>query len=307
MLFLFLRKHFLYFILRRDLNIMIENLKGIHETVPYKENSHLILYDNVELEDYPPHWHVPVEIIMPIDNYYTVIVNNESYHINPYEILIVRPGAIHILKAPDSGRRYIFQADLSILKDIKDINSILSFMKPVSLYTPETTPTIYEPLKDLILNIVKEYSSFSAFSEPAIYSYLLTMLTLIGRQHLEGLESETGSPSKRQEYISKFMEVCEYIDTHCMEEITLDQMAEMANFSKFHFSRQFKIFTNESFYKYVNQKRIAYAETLLIDPELSITEIALECGFSSSSTFIRMFKIIKGCTPSEFRKVHRTI
>jgi len=286
---------------------MIENLKGIHETINYKENSHLILYDNVQQEDYPPHWHVAIEIIMPIDNYYTVNVDNESYHIKPYEILMIRPGAVHILKAPSSGRRYIFQADLSVLKDIKDINSILSFMRPVSLFTPDSAPMIYDALKNLILDIAKEYFSFSAFSELAIYSHLLTMLTLIGRQHIENLESENGNHTKRQEYILKFMEVCEYIDSHCMEEITLDQMAEMANFSKFHFSRQFKAFTNESFYKYVNQKRIAFAETLLIDPEISITEIAHGCGFSSSSTFIRMFKIIKGCTPSEFRKIYRTI
>ena len=73
------------------------------------------------------HWHTAMEIIMPIDNYYTVIVNNESYHINPYEILIVRPGAIHILKAPASGRRYIFQADLSILKDINVTCNLILF------------------------------------------------------------------------------------------------------------------------------------------------------------------------------------
>ena len=57
-------------------------------------------------------------------------------------------------------------------------------------------------------------------------------------------------------------------------------------------------------YKYLNKKRIEYAEKLLVDPELSITEVALQSGFSSLSAFIRMFKLIKDCTPTEFRNLY---
>ena len=44
---------------------MIEHLDGIHETVTYKENSSLRLFVNTDCEDYPIHWHTPMEIIMP--------------------------------------------------------------------------------------------------------------------------------------------------------------------------------------------------------------------------------------------------
>ena len=56
---------------------MIENLKGIYETVNFKENTYLRLYDNEECENYPPHWHTPVEIIMPTENIYTVECCNQ--------------------------------------------------------------------------------------------------------------------------------------------------------------------------------------------------------------------------------------
>lgn len=49
---------------------MIENLNGIHETVKYKENSNVKLFINVEVEDYPIHWHTPMEIIMPLEGSY---------------------------------------------------------------------------------------------------------------------------------------------------------------------------------------------------------------------------------------------
>ncbi len=54
----------------------------------------------------------------------------------------------------------------------------------------------------------------------------------------------------------------------------------------------------------MNKKRIEHAEKLLVDPELSITEVALQSGFSSLSAFIRMFKLIKDCTPTEFRSLY---
>ncbi|MBR4169442.1 MAG: helix-turn-helix transcriptional regulator, partial [Lachnospiraceae bacterium] len=84
----------------------------------------------------------------------------------------------------------------------------------------------------------------------------------------------------------------------------LDDIAAMTGFSKYHFSRLFKEFTNTSFYKYLNVRRIGYAEKLLLDPGINVTEAAVRSGFNSISAFMRMFKIVKGCTPTEFRNLY---
>ena len=47
---------------------MIKHLTGIHETVAYRPDTQICLYNNDEAEDYPPHWHTPFEIIMPTEN-----------------------------------------------------------------------------------------------------------------------------------------------------------------------------------------------------------------------------------------------
>ena len=78
---------------------------------------------------------------------------------------------------------------------------------------------------------------------------------------------------------------------------------KIAGFSKYHFTRLFKQFTNNTFYKYLNQKRIELALTFLADPNISVTEAAMQSGFTNPSTFIRVFKAEKGCTPTEFRKM----
>ena len=82
-------------------------------------------------------------------------------------------------------------------------------------------------------------------------------------------------------------------------------MAQMAGFSKFHFARLFKQYTNESFYRYLNQRRITHAKTLLLNPELTVLDVAIQSGFSSPSSFLRMFRQLNDCTPTEFRKMYK--
>lgn len=112
--------------------------------------------------------------------------------------------------------------------------------------------------------------------------------------------------SKQKEYIEKFNMIFDYIDKNYTEDLSLDTVSSVAGFSKFHFSRLFKQFTDISFYDYLNQRRVRAAENLLLDPDIPITVIALQSGFSSISTFNRVFKCFKECTPSEFKELYRT-
>jgi len=283
---------------------MIENLKGIHETVNFKENTNIRLYDNDKVEDYPIHWHTPLEIIMPLENVYTIIYNNQTYVLHPGEIIFISAGVLHTLKAPNHGRRIIFQAECAILNEIKELESILSFLPSVFIITPEVSPPIHDKLYTLMLEITEEYFKDAALTEASIYARLLEIFVLIGRNHTSSLEKFENKTTKQKEYTEKFLSICSYINEHCTEDLTLAYIADLAGFSKYHFTRLFKQFTSVSFYKYVNQKRIAYAETLLIDPQMSVTEVALHSGFSSPSAFIRMFKILKSCTPTEFRQMY---
>ena len=98
-----------------------------------------------------------------------------------------------------------------------------------------------------------------------------------------------------------------YIDETCNinGDISLEEVAAQIGFSKFHFSRLFRQFTDTSFYDYLCARRIKAAEALLLDPNLPITEIALQSGFASISTFNRVFKKFKECTPTEFKEFYK--
>ena len=282
---------------------MIENLSGSHETVNYKDNTNVKVYNNTDFEEYPNHWHTPVEIIMPVENHYIVEYNGYQCTLNEGDIIFICPGVLHHLPAI-RGRRYIFQAEVSSIVTIKEVESILMLISPVQIITPQTYPDIYNHIRSIILGIVKEYRQHSPLYEAVIYSSLLDMIVSIGRSPNNSHTHFETAPGKQREYIEKFMDICSYISDHCTENLTLDQIADLSGFSKYHFTRLFKQFTNVSFYRYLNQKRILKAEQLLITPSMSVTNVALACGFSSLSAFIRMFKIIKGCTPSEFRSMY---
>lgn len=285
---------------------MQPELNGVFEKVDFTNNSSILLYVNKEYEDYPIHWHAATEIIMPIENTYSVTMNKTQYSLKEGDILIIPPGELHELYAPPTGSRIIFMFDFTLVSNLKGFSSILPVITQPRLITPESCPDIYEEEKRLLTSIKDEYLRANTLWEASIYSTIIQMFVLIGRNHIStgGLFPDVRA-NKQKEYIEKFNKIFEYIDNNYTEDISLETVADVAGFSKFHFSRLFKQFTDTSFYDYLNLRRIKAAENLLLDPSLPITEIALQSGFSSISTFNRVFKAFKKCTPTEFKELYR--
>ena len=94
------------------------------------------------------------------------------------------------------------------------------------------------------------------------------------------------------------MSICSYINDHCTEPLQIDELARLAGFSRYHFSRLFKQFTGLSCHEYLTGRRLAHAERLLLSPNLSVTEVAMRSGWGSLSTFNRLLREKNGCTPS---------
>ncbi len=282
---------------------MIKFLDGIHETVEYNSNSHITLYDNIEAEDYPPHWHIPFEIIMPIHSGYRAVCASQEYVLRERDVLIICPGILHELFAPEEGNRIIFQPSPSPVT-IKEMDILTSHISPALLVTPEAFPEIHPRVCQLMMEIKEEFLQGSTYAETLIYAKFLEILGLVARsQEATILEKSEVKANKQKEYMDKFLVIGNYINEHFAEDITLEQMADMSGFSKYHFSRLFRQYMDTSFYKYLNQTRMSYAKYLLLDPQYSVLDVAVQSGYASLSAFLRMFKQINGCTPTEFRNM----
>lgn len=283
-------------------------IAGTHEKITYvEENAPVFLWINREPGGFPLHWHSTAEIIMPIENGYTVTMSKTTHELKENEILVIPPGELHELTPPATGLRLVIMFDLSSLNKCKGFSRLFSILSLPRLITKETKPEIYEKERTLLLRIAEEYANDGDMSELSILSLLVQFFVVLARNTEDVLPTDSpAAPStKQREYIDKFNKVFDYIESHYAEDITLEGTAAQAGFSKFHFSRLFRQFTDTSFYDYLCARRIKAAESLLLDPNLSITEIALQSGFASISTFNRVFKKFKECTPTEFKEFNK--
>ena len=283
---------------------MIKNLSGVYETVEYENQRFVMLYDNDEVEEYPTHWHNAVEIIIPLHNGFTVTSGGIDYHLNEKEIIVIPPGELHSMPAQD-GRRIIFQCDNSVISDVPSLESIMPVFSSAVHITPTLNKELYVLARKNILDIYTEYYSKAPMTDVRIYMYLLTMLTAVREFQLTKAEENVASGSVSADESRKFGFVTKYINQNYMYELPLEKLASIAGYSKYHFSRIFKDYNGMSYIQYINSKRIKAAERLMADSSLPITEVAMQCGFSSLTTFNRAFRKAKGCTPTEFRKLFK--
>lgn len=110
------------------------------------------------------------------------------------------------------------------------------------------------------------------------------------------------SASMREEYTARINRVIDYIEKNLRSDLSLNSLSKVACFSPFHFHRIFKAAMGETLNHFINRLRLQRAAASLVNnPKKSITEIALDSGFSSSSTFARAFKQYFGISASQWR------
>lgn len=104
-------------------------------------------------------------------------------------------------------------------------------------------------------------------------------------------------------YREQFEPVFDYINTHLAEHLTVDKLSKVANFSKYHFHRQFSEYFGISLFKYIQLLRLKRASyQLAFRSHYRVIDVAISAGFESSESFSRAFKKTFGQTPKEFRK-----
>ncbi|MGD8593879.1 MAG: AraC family transcriptional regulator [Gammaproteobacteria bacterium] len=103
-------------------------------------------------------------------------------------------------------------------------------------------------------------------------------------------------------YAKKINKVCNYIYEHLSEDLTVEQLSQVANFSKYHFHRQFSEYTGINVFKFIQLLRLKRASyQLAFNKHYRIIDIAMDANFENPESFSRAFKNVIGQTPSQFR------
>ncbi|MDD4453553.1 MAG: GyrI-like domain-containing protein [Proteiniphilum sp.] len=104
------------------------------------------------------------------------------------------------------------------------------------------------------------------------------------------------------EYIFRINRTIDYIESNIENPMTLEELATVANFSKFHFSRLFQSIVGETPFQFILRVRLEKAATFILNNNNeSISEIAYKCGFSDISIFSRNFKNYFHVSASQYR------
>ena len=191
-------------------------------------------------------------------------------------------------------------------KSLSDISKIMNggVDDPVNIYFTDNNILFeFDNTKVVSRLIEGEYFSTNVCRESEIMALMLHFFSIFGRyEHRQNSEQVLDYP-KQQDHMRRFAELCAYINNHCTERLSVEDLASRAGFSVYHFSRLFKENTGMTCHNYLVARRIIYAKALLVDDTIPITEIAMRSGFNSIAPFNRLFKAQIGYTPTEYRQM----
>ncbi len=139
-------------------------------------------------------------------------------------------------------------------------------------------------------------------------AHLLEMLLLIAKStETEFILNHSADAPMSEQSTSRISNIYSYVLDHFREKITTKEIAEVANLSEHTFCRYFKQKFKITFSNFLNELRINYATTLLVETELSISEVCFKSGFNNFTNFNKCFKALQKSTPTEYRKKYQNL
>lgn len=115
------------------------------------------------------------------------------------------------------------------------------------------------------------------------------------------INDEIYSLMQKDSKTDRISEVFQYVNKNYKKNISLEEIAAVANMTRTSFCRMFKLKTKKNFMDYLHEIRISNACKLLLETDKSMSEIAYACGYKTASNFNKLFKKCKGITPTEFK------
>jgi AraC family transcriptional regulator len=223
-----------------------------------------------------------------------------SHNPVPY---VKAPGALHLVPAgfcPVIRARSDFELIVCAM-DASLVNEVHAELdrRPESelrLRTDFEDPAAQQLMKLLFTDLADGYPSGRLYTDHLIHALAYRYLVL-GREGDRQNTVKQVSPLPRH-ILRRVIERMRYLDI----ELSLQVLAKESGYSRVHFVRMFRAATGYTPHNYLLKLRLDRARELLASPALPLTDIALECGFSSHSHLSRVFRQVLGATPSEYRR-----
>jgi AraC-like DNA-binding protein len=288
----------------------------LKEATPSRESSD---YTILPLQIYPQiylnevffvsyHWHDEMEIVYIEEGEFIIHVSGAAHHAKMGEVLFINSQEIHQITAlTDSSIHHAIVFNPEIIRfewydpsQRKYINPLIKG-KIKYLFHINDFPDIKNIVVREIKDIVSAYQiAKDSWPIVAKASLLKIIATLINHELLIHISLPEEKDDEKAMIAKAIMT---HIHENYMQKLTLDQLANLVNFSTQYFCKFFKLMFGKTAIEYINEYRIQKASQLLTQTNDKIIDIAFSVGFDNFSYFIRKYKSLKGMTPSEYRNI----
>lgn len=237
------------------------------------------------------HWHMNIEILFVKIGIIEVEIDGTKCYASKGDIVVINSNTIHSISSyTEDAYYYCLIIDYKFCNDL-GFDTITTTFKNIN--TDAEMKNIYQ----LIIN--ESFQSKPHYKK-AVRALCHTMLILLDRNQVE---SRSLPVNKRSKILTSNIEitkaVIEYIHENYQISFSLDIMAQHIAISKYHMCRIFKEITSITINGYTNQVRLMKARILLIDEELTVSEVAELTGYNSISYFTKTFRSYFGYPPSQ--------
>lgn len=228
----------------------------------------------------------------------------KSCELHRGDLLLLHPGRVHgyqncgslelvnmLYKADRLPLPLLDGADMELFPFFisAKYSEILAPEEPVLTLTDEETAEIEKQIEALDHELQGELPGRN------LRSFILFMGILISLGRM-------GKSSRKKEDMNEAQTALSYLNMHFREAVSISHLAKISNLSKRSLFRHFRGLTGMTPAEYCRRKQLDYAADLLLSTNLTLAEIAVECGFCDSNYMIKLFSGVFGKTPGKFRK-----
>jgi AraC-like DNA-binding protein len=246
------------------------------------------------------HWHIEYEIIRVLKGTLTVYLDEKEILVGDGDIIFIRNGVLHSAIPEECIYECVVFDMNMLLKDkfsgIKFIQNIIDHSIIINDKFSKTNLELSRTIDILFSTLKEQRDGYELMTLGTLYQFF----SIICSNKLYKMDLfYDGTDSKKIMQLKKVLEV---IEESYPSPITLEDLSKVVGMSPKYFCKFFNEMTHRTPINYLNYYRVECASYQLLTTELSITDIAYNCGFNDLSYFIKSFKKYKGITPSKYLK-----
>jgi len=242
------------------------------------------------------HWHNRIEFLFLLKGQVDVFVGSKKYTLSQNDLLLINSNEVHGVESNHDNVILMVQIPILFIKKCyKSIEQVQFECYSAGKQNQQQ----YNEIRSLLAQLYMTLDKKKNHHDLKVHSLLLDLLY----QLVSRFKVEKGIRVAKKD-IERMSRLTEYIHKHYMHPITLDELAAIEQLTPPYVSRYFQKQMGQTFLRYVNGVRLEHAVHYLVETDMSIIQITLECGFANLNSFHKLFKDTFHTTPHQYRKMH---